>query len=123
LNVNDVVAPRLIAPDGKQLKPSLGRDGKPKPKPPVTLAPGVCWQWRPDAKLGPTRELVTITGLAALYGPDGHGAPGFWEFSTLHPGKYKLVVEYANEAAKDGDVTLWVGKAATEEAAFEIVGP
>jgi RNA polymerase sigma factor (sigma-70 family) len=119
LNVNDVVTPRLVAPDGKELKPSLGRDGSPRPKSPATLAPGESWEWRPDAKLGVTADRATLH----LYGPDGHGAPGFWEFATLHPGKYTLVVDYINEAAQQDDVALWVGKATTKGVDFEIVAP
>ena len=120
LEVNDVLNPRLVAPNGKEpLKPDVGRDGSPRPRPPVTLAPGDSWTWRPEARL----QWTTDRAALQLCGPDGRGVPGFWCFGTLHAGKYGLIVGYSNSVAKQDDVAVWVGKAMTEPVDFEIAGP
>jgi RNA polymerase sigma factor (sigma-70 family) len=103
--------------DGRKLGASLAQDGTLRALPPVTLAPGGSWTWRPRAKLDWTMDRATLR----LSGPDGLGVPGFWSITTLKVGKHCLFVDYANSNAKQGDVPLWVGKATTEEARFEIV--
>jgi RNA polymerase sigma factor (sigma-70 family) len=116
LATSDVIRPRLFTEGGTELKIVQGRDGKPPPTPPTLLWPGASWTWGPEARLGWTK-----TSTLQFWGPDGHGVPGFWSFDGLKAGKYRLVVEYTNRNARQGDVDLWVGTAATAEAKFELV--
>ena len=58
-----------------------------------------------------------------LSGPDGRGVAGEWSFPTLHPGKYRLVVEYVNKIDELSVLPNWVGTATTEPVDFEIVAP
>jgi RNA polymerase sigma factor (sigma-70 family) len=102
--------------DGTKLGAAGGRDGKPRPLPPVTLAPGASWTWQPRATLDRTTDRATLR----LNGPDGRGFPGFWEISTLKVGTHRLSIAYDNSNARQGDVPLWVGKATTREVEFEI---
>jgi RNA polymerase sigma factor (sigma-70 family) len=118
LSVFDVIRFWLIDPaDGKKWGADMGRDGLPKPLPPVTLAPGASWTWQPRAKLDRTTDRATLR----LSGPDGLGVAGFWTFTTLTAPKYRLAIEYGNSNPKQGDVPLWVGKATTKEVEFELV--
>jgi RNA polymerase sigma-70 factor (ECF subfamily) len=118
ISVSDVIRPWIFnTVDGLKLGAALGRDGKPKPLPPVTLAPGKSWTWQPRAVLDRTTDRATLR----LSGPDGVGVPGFWSISTLKMGKHRLSIAYDNSNAKQGDVPLWVGKATTKEVEFEIV--
>jgi RNA polymerase sigma factor (sigma-70 family) len=118
ISVFDVIRPWVFnTVDGVKLGADIGRDGKPKPLPPVTLAPGASWTWQPRAKLDTTTDRATLR----LSGPDGLGVPGFWSISTLKMAKHRLSITYDNSNAKQGDVPLWVGKATTKEVEFEIV--
>jgi hypothetical protein len=51
----------------------------------------------------------------------GCGVAGSWSFTTLKEGKYRMAIEYSNSDPKQGDVSLWVGKATTAEVELEIV--
>ncbi len=117
LSTFDVIRPRLYTAGGKELVMDGGRNGSPRPSPPVVLAPGASWTWRPEARLEWAAGDISIL---LLRGPDGRGVAGSWWF-TLKEGKYRLAVEYANRSPKQGDVSLWVGKAVTREVEFEIV--
>ena len=120
LTTFDVIRPRLIAPNGKEIEPELrARKDLPKITPLATLAPGERWTWRPEASLQWTTDRATLM----LTGPDGRGVAGEWSFTALHPGKYRLVVEYANKTMELTEIPNWVGTAATEPVDFEIVGP
>jgi hypothetical protein len=94
-----------------------GRNGTPKPLPPVILEPGASWTWEAQANLSWAKDATALR----LYGPDGRGVAGFWSFAPLMEGRYRLAIEYANSNPKQDDVSLWVGKATTEEVEFEIV--
>ncbi len=85
----------------------------------VDLAPGDSWTWRPEARL----QWTTDRAALMLTGPDGRGVAGEWSFTTLHPGKYRLVIQYASKTTKYVDIPVWVGKAMTEPVDFEIVAP
>jgi hypothetical protein len=118
IRVNDVIRPRLVSEDGEATGLQLGRDGTPRPKPPVTLEPGASWTWRPEARLawvGGDRSTLH------LHGPDGHGVPGFWSFGTIKQRKYRLSIEYTNKAREQDGVALWVGSATTREVELEVV--
>jgi RNA polymerase sigma factor (sigma-70 family) len=117
LSTFDVIRPRLYTADGKELRMDGGRDGQPRPTPPAILAAGASWTWRAQANLRWMKDRNTLM----LDGPDGHGVAGFWSFSPLKEGKYRFAVEHANSNARQDDVALWVGKAATEKVDFEIV--
>jgi RNA polymerase sigma factor (sigma-70 family) len=117
LCTSDVIEPRLVTADGKEVRLDRGRDGEPRPLPPAMLAPGASWTWQAQANLCWAKDATTLR----LYGPDGRGVAGFWSFAPLKEGKYRLAIEYANSNPKQDDVSLWVGKATTEEVAFEIV--
>ena len=78
------------------------RDGLPKLKPPHTLDPGDSWTWRPEAKLSWSSDRASLT----LSGPDGLGVAGNWSFDTLHPGKYRLILEYASTMTKYIDIPV-----------------
>jgi hypothetical protein len=112
----DVIRPRLYTADGKEVETSIGRNGQPALTPPVLLAPGLRWTWRSEAKL-----LSMKDGRTLLHGPDGLGVPGAWSFLSLNKGKHRLVIEYANDKVKHGDVALWTGKAVTNPVEFEII--
>jgi hypothetical protein len=116
----DVIRPRLVTAEGKELLPDLrGRKDTPKVTPPKTLAAGESWSWRPTATLSCVNDRAALT----LSGPDERGVGGAWSFTGLHPGKYRLIVEYGNANAKDGDLPVWSGKATTEAVDFEITAP
>src|SRR5262249_42303067 len=116
INVSDVIRPWIFnGVDGGKLGASIGRDGKPVPLSPVTLAPGASWTWQPRAKLDVTTDRATLR----LSGPDGLGVPGFWWITTLKVGKHRLGIDYANVATKQSGIPLWTGKVTTEEAEFE----
>jgi RNA polymerase sigma factor (sigma-70 family) len=118
--VNDSLNLRLSTPEGKEpLKPDVGRDGTPKAKPPVKLAPGDSWTFRLDARL----QVAADGAKLVLWGPDGHGVGGFWSFGKLHPGKYSLIVGYSNSVAKQDDTSLWTGSAQADPVDFEITAP
>ena len=116
---DDAARPRLTTADGKELNPDvhLRRDLR-KIGLPVTLAPGESWTWRPAASLQWTNDRSTLM----LSGPLG-GDAGDWSFTTLHPGKYRLVIQYASTTTKYVDIPVWAGKAETEPVEFEIVAP
>src|SRR5262249_62228462 len=95
----DVIRPRLYTADGKELEVHLGRNATPKRPPPVELAPGGSWTWRPQATLSFQRE----GGSWRLSGPDGRGVPGTWSVLALPEGQHRLVVEYADRQPKRGD--------------------
>jgi uncharacterized protein (TIGR03067 family) len=119
LSVNDVISIRLVSLAGERTGMNRGRDGLPRPKPPVMLQPGDSWRWRSGARLvraGGDRSTIQLEG------PDGRGVAGFWWFAAMKEGKYRLSIEYANSNARQGEVALWVGKATTKEVEFEI-GP
>jgi hypothetical protein len=115
----DVIRPRLYTADGKEVQVSIGRNGMPRPTAPATLAPGASWTWQPKARLSFTRE----GGQWLLDGPDGRGVSGVWAFLSLQEGKYRLSLEYANAEPKQGDASLWVGRATTENVEFDLVPP
>jgi RNA polymerase sigma factor (sigma-70 family) len=118
LTTFDVMRLRLITPDGKEMDPQMrARKDTPKITPPVTLAPGDHWDWRPQASLQWTTDRATLM----LTGPDGRGVAGEWSFTSLHPGRYRLVVEYVNTTMEETQVPNWVGTAATEPVDFEVV--
>jgi RNA polymerase sigma factor (sigma-70 family) len=118
ISVFDVIRPRLFnLVDGIRMEVSIGRDGKPKAPPPVVLAPGASWTWKPRARLDVTTDRASLR----LSGPDGLGVAGFWSITTLKAGKHRLSVEYTNNNPTQGAVPLWVGKATTEEVEFELV--
>jgi hypothetical protein len=112
----DVIRPRLYTADRREVGIDIGRHVLPKPTPPALLAPGASWTWQPRAALSWTTDRATLR----LSGPDGRGVAGVWYFTTLKEGKYHLAIEYTNDP-KQCDVSLWVGKATTNEVAFEIV--
>jgi RNA polymerase sigma factor (sigma-70 family) len=118
----DVIRPRLYFVSGKRVV-ELGMDSRrkdtPRLTPPAMLAPGASWKWRPEARLSWTTDRSALQ----LSGPDGRGIAGSWSFVTLKEGRYRLVIEYANSNPKLGDVALWVGKATTNAAEFEIAPP
>ena len=123
LRTFDVIRPVLYAVSGQRVIPLKfdgGRDGKPKPTPPATLAPGASWTWQPQATLRREHDGATLT----LSGPDGLGVNGFWAFIGLHTAAeglhYCLSVDYANGDPTQDAAALWVGKATTNEAEFEI---
>jgi RNA polymerase sigma factor (sigma-70 family) len=118
LAVNDVIELRLVAPDGKQMEPNLRRKDTPKRQPPVPLRPWETWTWRPDTRL---EWAARDSSVLLLGGPDGRGILGAWSF-TVKQQRYRLAIEYANNNAREGDATLWVGKATTKEVEFEIGG-
>src|SRR5262249_25065772 len=116
--VSDVIRPWVFnTVDGVKLGADLQRRELPVPSPPVTLAPSASWTWQPDAKLTVTTDRATLR----LGGPDGRGVPGTWSITTLKAGKHRLSIEYANANPKQDGVSLWVGKATTNEVEFEIV--
>jgi RNA polymerase sigma factor (sigma-70 family) len=118
LSINNVIRLRLDSRDGESNRMQSGRDGKPKPQPPVTLAPGGTWTWRSGADLhwvGGDRTTLQ------LYGPDGRGVAGFWSFGTMKQKKYWLTIEYENTNPNQDGVPLWVGKATPKEVAFEVL--
>jgi uncharacterized protein (TIGR03067 family) len=119
----DVIRPRLYTADGRELTLDRGRDGEPKPLPRGMLAPGASWTWKAQAELSWAYDpaLKVYGDRLKLYGRDGRGVAGFWSFTSLKVGKYRLAVEYANGNPKQDDVPLWVGKATTEEVEFDIV--
>jgi hypothetical protein len=118
LRTFDVIRPRLYTADGKELGMEVGRNGTPRPWSPELLAPGASWKWfQHQVLLGWTKDRATLR----LAGPDGRGVAGSWSFTTLKEGKYRLAIEYSNSDPKQGDVSLWVGKATTNEVQFEIV--
>src|SRR5262249_19642554 len=49
LSTFDVIRPRLYTADGQELRMDGGRDGQPRPTPPVRLAAGASWTWRAQA--------------------------------------------------------------------------
>ena len=119
LTTFDVIRPRLITPDGKTIEPELSRPDKAPVTPLANLAPGDSWTWRPEARLQWTTDRATLQ----LTGPDTHGVAGDWSFTTLHPGKYRLVVKYYNRTMEETEIPNWTGDVRTEPVEFEIVEP
>jgi uncharacterized protein (TIGR03067 family) len=102
----------LKTAEGKELRMEGGRDGT-RPYPPVTIEAG---KSHDVSRAGRLEALGLRAGLR-LGGTDPSGF--VWHFDGLRPGKYVLSVRYEGENAGK----FWPGKAATEEIAFEIVGP
>lgn len=118
ISVNDAVSVSLFnTAEGVRLNPNIGRNGTPRAKPPVKLAPGESWTWNAHAQLGESSD----PGALRLAGPDAAGTAGAWFFTKLMPGKYRLSISYVNSTATQDGAELWVGKATTKEAEFEII--
>jgi uncharacterized protein (TIGR03067 family) len=116
LNLWHAMRGTLKTADGKEVKGDWTAMKTSRPAP-LVLKPGESMTVFLGARLEWNQDGKTLD----LLGNDIN--PAIWKYPALPLGKYRWSFRYENTQAKGQGETFWLGKAQTEDIAFEIVPP